>query len=303
MLQRGNPPAPRMEIARSFSDAAIPCHQSKGMDQKRNASSRLLTGVVLGMVLGVVAARMLSDDPRRALQRFLARTDGGEEQTRAVKRVIDGDTIVVEPDERIRYVGIDTPETGEPFSEEAMEFQKKVVLGSRVRIATCEQEPRDDYGRTLAFVLKGNLDVGEQLLRQGLARTLFLGPCGRAVAKRYRTLERGAFLSGLGIWSMQNPRRVDHRDAARYIGLLMSVTGKVVNVHAGPKAFHLNFGKDFKSDFTAVIFRKDLSRLLEEGLEPVTAYEGQWVEVTGILKEYNGPEILVESADQLVLSP
>ncbi len=59
-----------------------------------------------------------------------------------------------------------------------------------------------------------------------------------------------------------------------YIGCLMSVTGKVVNVHAGPKAYHLNFGKDYRTDFTAVLFRKDLSRLVEEGMHPVTGYEG-----------------------------
>lgn len=259
--------------------------------------------MVLGMVLGVVAARMLGQVPRQAWERVLASTSGAEEQTRTVKKVIDGDTIVVEPDERIRYVGIDSPELGEPFHQQATDFQKKVVLSSRVRIDTCRQEPRDDYGRTLAFVRKGNVDVGEQLLRQGLARTLFIGPCGRAVARGYREVERGAFLSGLGIWSLQAPRRVGHLDAGRYIGLLMSVTGKVVKIHAGAKAFHLNFGEDFRTDFTAVIFRKDLSRLLKEGIQPVTGYEGRAVEVTGILKEYKGPEIIIESADQLVLSP
>lgn len=273
------------------------------MGQKRKASSLLLTGMVLGVVLGVVAARMLGQVPRQAWERVLVRTSGAEDETRTVRKVIDGDTIVVEPDERIRYVGIDAPERGEPFSKEATDFQKKVVLGSRVRIDACREEPRDDYGRTLAFVRKGNVDVGEQLLRQGLARTLFIGLCGRAAARGYRTVERGAFHAGLGIWSLQDPRRVGHRDAGRYIGLLMSVTGKVVTFHEGPKAFHLNFGKDYRTDFTAVIFRKDLSRLLQEGLLPLKEYGGQFVEVTGILEEYKGPQIMVESADQLFLSP
>ena len=126
--------------------------------------------------------------------------------------------------------------------------------------------------------------------------------CG-TVAREYRTTEREAFRAGLGIWSLQEPRRVDHKEAARYIGCLMSVAGEVRDVHAGPKAFHLNFGRDFRSDFTAVVFRKDLSRLVMEGMQPVTGYKGRHVEVTGMLKDYQGPEILVESADQLVLSP
>ena len=272
------------------------------MSQSRKTGNRLLTGMVIGMVLEIVVARMLGDDPRRALDRLLAYASGANEKGRAVEKVIDGDTIVLQGGERIRYIGVDAPELGEPLYEEARAFQEKVLLGGPVRIEVCEGEPRDAYGRTLAFVHKGSTDVGKHLLRYGLARTLFVGPCGRGMARAYRATEREAFRAGLGIWSLQDPRRVAHDDAGRYIGCLMTVTGEVRDVHEGPKAFHLNFGRDFRSDFTSVVFRKDLTRLLTEGMHPVTEYKGRHVEVTGILKDYKGPEILVESADQLVLS-
>ena len=273
------------------------------MGEKRKTSNRFLTGMVLGIVLAIVAVRMLDEDRRRSLEQLFARTSGAGEEARLVEKVIDGDTIEIDGGERVRYIGVDSPELGEPLYEEARDFQKKVVLGTYVRIEVCKEEPRDGYGRTLAFVHKGNVDVGEQLLRYGYARTLFIGRCGRAVARRYRKIEVGAFLVGLGVWSLQDARQVDHSDAGRYIGCLMSVTGEVVNVHAGPKAYHLNFGKDYRTDFTAVLFRKDLSSLVEEGLHPVTGYEGRFVKVTGILKEYNGPQVIVESADQLALTP
>jgi micrococcal nuclease len=256
--------------------------------------------MVLGMVLGVAGAKMLGQLPRDAWERLLTRSSGAEERTTAVTKVIDGDTIVVAGGERVRYLGVDAPEIGEPFYEEAKGLQKRVVLGSQVRIVPCEEEPRDGYGRTLAFVRKGSVDVGEQLLRQGLARTLFVGPCGKAVSRSYGRLERGAFHAGRGIWSSQDPRRIAHTEAGRYVGCLMTVTGRVVDVHGGPRAFHLNFGPDYRTDFTAVIFRRDLARLIKEGLYPVTEYQGKFVEVTGLLKEYNGPEIIVESTDQLV---
>lgn len=275
------------------------------MDKKRSTTTRVLTGMVLGMVLGIVVVKMLGDDPRWNLGRQLSGAGDERDKTRplerTVERVIDGDTVVLQGGERVRFVGVDAPEVGEPLYEEAREFQEKVLLGRHARIETCREEPRDDYGRTLAFVHMDNLDVGAQLLRYGLARTLFVGPCGRAVARGYRKAEREAFRGGRGIWSLQQPRLVPHDGAARYVGCLMSVTGRVANVHAGAKAFHLNFGKDYRTDFTVVVFRKDLSRLLEEGLQPVTAYEGRFVEVTGTLKDYNGPEIIVESADQIVL--
>ncbi len=273
------------------------------MRQSRKTGNRLLTGMVIGMVLGIVVAGMLGDRSRRALDRLLARASGADEKAGTVEKVIDGDTIVVRGGEHVRYIGVDAPERGEPLYGEAKEFQEKVLLGGRARIEVCEAEPRDAYGRTLAFVHKGNMDVGKHLLRYGLARTLFVGPCGRAVARGYRAAEREAFRAGLGIWSLQDPRRVGHKDAGRYIGCLMSVTGEVKDVHEGPKAFHLNFGRDFRTDFTAVIFRKDLARLVGEGMQTVTGYKGRRVEVTGTLKDYQGPEIIVESADQIVLSP
>ncbi len=273
------------------------------MEYKRPTTHRLLTGMVIGMVLGIVGGMMLGPSPGEVWERFLARGSGAEGEARSVEKVIDGDTIEIDGGERVRYIGVDAPELGEPLYEEARDFQKKVVLGGHVRIEACKEEPKDGYGRTLAFVQKGNVDVGEQLLRYGYARTLFIGRCGRDAARRYRKIEVGAFLVGLGVWSLQETRQVDHGDAGRYIGCLMSVTGEVANVHAGPKAYHLNFGKNYRTDFTAVLFRKDLSRLVEEGLHPVTGYEGRFVKVTGILKEYNGPQIIVESAEQLVLAP
>jgi len=273
------------------------------MRRSRKISNRFLTGMVLGIALGVLAAKMLGQGPRQTWERVVSRTSGAEEEARAVKKVIDGDTVVIEGGERVRIIGVDAPELGEPLYEEAKGFQEKMALGSRVRVDVCKEEPKDSYGRTLAFVHKGDVDVGAQLLGQGLARTLFVGPCSRAVAREYRKVEREAFRAGRGIWSLQDPRCVNHGEAGRYIGCLISVTGKVVEVHGGQRVFHLNFGADHRKDFTAVIFRKDLSRLIKEGLVPVMEYKGRGVEVTGILEEYNGPEIIVESADQIVLSP
>jgi micrococcal nuclease len=270
------------------------------MAEEGKTRNRLLTGMVLGIALGVLIAKMLGQVPRETWDRVLSRTSSAEERTTAVKKVIDGDTIVAEGDERIRYLGVDAPEIGEPFYEQAKGYQEKVVLGSQVRILPCKEEPQDSYGRTLAFVHKGTVDVGEQLLRQGLARTLFIGPCGWAVARAYSKVERGAFRAARGIWSAQDPREIGHGEAARYIGCLMTVTGRVAEVHEGPRAFHLNFGPDYRTDFTAVVYRRELTRLIKEGLYPMPEYRGKSVEVTGMLKEYNGPEIIVESVDQLV---
>lgn len=219
-----------------------------------------------------------------------------------VIQVVDGDTIIIQGGDPVRIMGVDTPEREEPYYRQARDFQKETVLGKTIHLDVCESEPRDHYGRILAFVHVEGADVGAELLRKGLARTLFIGSCALTRKMLYRANELEAFRAGRGIWSLQKPRLVAHNEAGRYIGRLMTVTGDVKRVHVGSRAIHLNFGPDHRTDFTAVIFRKDLHRLARQGLNlPVNRYKGKRVKVTGILKEYNGPEIIIEFADQIFL--
>jgi micrococcal nuclease len=228
-------------------------------------------------------------------------TSRARESLARVEVVVDGDTIRLETGEAVRLLGVDTPEKGEPYFEEASRLTKDLLVGQPVRLILCAQRESDPYDRLLAFVEAGDRDPGLDLLQQGLARTLFIPPCGLDRAPLYRQAEREAFRAGRGIWSLQSRRRVNHEEAHRYVGSLMSVTGRVRKVHTGPKAIHLDFGEDYRTDFTAVIYRKNLTGLLSKGLEPVTTYAGRWVEVTGHLRSYQGPEIIVDAADQLVV--
>ncbi len=88
-----------------------------------------------------------------------ADADDAEEPFRRVERVIDGDTLVLEGGERVRLIGVDTPETVHPqkpveyFGKEASKFTRGMVEGKRVRLEYDEGTGRNDrYGRTLAYV-------------------------------------------------------------------------------------------------------------------------------------------------------
>jgi micrococcal nuclease len=229
---------------------------------------------------------------------------GPLQETARVESVIDGDTVIVEGNRAVRVLGVDTPERGEPFYGKARDFQKAACLNRNMRLLFCPGERHDKYGRLLAFLDADGRDPGAELLSLGLARTLFVGSCALPRAPDYRRREREAFRDGRGLWSLQNPRSVPHGAAGNYAGRMMTVTGKVIRVQEGPRAVHLNFGPDFRTDFTAVIYRKDLSRLSGEGLLlPVTGYEGRKVAVTGIIRAYNGPEIIVRDASQIRPGP
>jgi micrococcal nuclease len=126
-----------------------------------------------------------------------------------VVRVVDGDTIVVSLDgrrERVRYIGIDTPESVRPdtpvqcFAERAAARNGALVAGRRVTLRT-DVEERDRFGRLLAYVSRDEPPrfVNAALVREGYATTLTIPP-NVAHAELFRTLERRARAAQRGLW-------------------------------------------------------------------------------------------------------
>jgi micrococcal nuclease len=115
-----------------------------------------------------------------------------------VARVLDGDTVVLESGERVRYLGINTPEAGQPFAAEATARNAALVRGRAVTLET-DTEVRDQYGRLLAFVHVGGISVSATLIREGLAHVLFIPPNGKH-AEALLALQREAQTARRGIW-------------------------------------------------------------------------------------------------------
>jgi micrococcal nuclease len=134
-----------------------------------------------------------------------------------VTDVVDGDTIDVEiggRTERVRLIGIDTPETKRPdtpiecYGPEASAFTAAVLpVGTRVRIER-DVVGRDDYGRVLGYVHRVGVasvdDVGVfvnmELVEQGFARPLTIEP-NSTFAREFAAAARRAERSDLGLWA------------------------------------------------------------------------------------------------------
>jgi micrococcal nuclease len=124
-----------------------------------------------------------------------------------VQRVVDGDTVVLTGGERVRYIGVDTPESVKPgtpvqcFAEAASRANERLVDGERVRLRF-DAERRDRYGRLLAYVyrVRDGLFVNAELVRRGYATTLTIAP-NVAHAAEFRRLARNARRQGRGLWS------------------------------------------------------------------------------------------------------
>lgn len=132
---------------------------------------------------------------------------GGPATVRVVS-VTDGDTIAVEfPDhrrERVRIVGIDTPETVDPrksvqcYGPEASARATALLSGRDVLLETKPDEDRDKYGRLLRYVRLNGVDIGAELVEEGYARAYDWYPHPRM--ETYDALQREAKQGRRGLW-------------------------------------------------------------------------------------------------------
>ena len=146
-----------------------------------------------------------SDDPRAG-----GGDDGAGARVGRVVKVVDGDTIHVQvgaTKEKVRYIGVDTPETRHPskgvecFGKKASAFNARLVGGERVRLVR-DIEERDRYGRLLAYVYRARdgLFVNAELARLGYAQPLSIPPDVR-FAEHFARLAREAREQGRGLWA------------------------------------------------------------------------------------------------------
>lgn len=130
----------------------------------------------------------------------------GATQRAIVERAVDGDTVVLVGGERVRYIGVDTPELHHPkkpvqwYAREAWEFNRRLVEGKRVTLEF-DVERRDKYRRLLAYVyLEDGTFVNAELMRQGYAHLLTIPPNVK-YQDRFLALEREARQAQRGLWA------------------------------------------------------------------------------------------------------
>lgn len=237
----------------------------------------------------------------------------GEAETFVVAEVKDGDTIVIGDGKGtlVRYIGIDTPEIarqdspGDPLSEEALEYNRKLVGGKSVRLEY-DSERYDVYGRLLAYVFTDGVCVNEELLRQGLATPLFIEP-NLTYRERFERAAEEAKEGKRGVWgdleSMEAPPVnvafvIDIDKARLYEGKRVVVRGRITGARTSGSAVVLSM--DRKLD--VVIFPDDLGNFLFFGIDPASYYRDRKVEVIGRVKMHRGTPGIIVSHPMLIRS-
>ncbi|RAL22591.1 thermonuclease family protein [Thermoflavimicrobium daqui] len=153
-----------------------------------------------------------------------------------VDRVVDGDTIRLKQDvlgtRKVRLLSIDAPElhyqnqAQNPWAKQAKDFLENLIPpGTQIQLQT-DQDAKDAYGRLLAHIRKGKIDINKEMLRKGHAVTYYIYPNLKHF-KSYQAAYLDAKEKGKGMWDSTNPipelpfefrDRVSGQSQDKYVG-------------------------------------------------------------------------------------
>ena len=223
-----------------------------------------------------------------------------------VVEVIDGSTVILDDGETVRLAGIETPSvprggTDSSAAQLAMNARQALaalVQDRRVDLALGDTR-RDRHGRLRAHLVRTDDGAWVQgaLLAVGLARVHSLVDDRVAVADML-AIERQARASRLGIWSQPDYRVWAAREAEGGLRSFQLVEGRVRAAAVVRGRGYLNFGEDWREDFTVSIAPRDRRRFEAAGIA-VEDYEGRLVRVRGWIESFNGPMIEATHPEQI----
>lgn len=210
----------------------------------------------------------------------------------------------------LQFAGIDIPEidpyrTGQT-AVAAQEALATLVAGKELTLYVGKDRNRGRTNR-LGYMLvhavvegdKGTPPVWIQgfLLEKGLARVR-PEAANPEMAEAMLALEARARQAGAGLWAQENYRLSAPEDTPARIGTFQIVEGTVVDVATVRNTVYLNFGKNWRTDFSAGIESSARVALARAGLKPLE-WKGRRMRVRGFVEERNGPYIAIDTPGQL----
>jgi endonuclease YncB( thermonuclease family) len=213
-----------------------------------------------------------------------------------VKRATDTATLDLADGRRVRLAAVLAPRAGEPFAVEFHRRLSEAVAGRSIWLAF-DGQTTDRYGTLIAHIFT---DVGwaqQELVAAGLARVRTLPDATSCVAQLINE-EAAARAGSRGLWALPRYRVRGPDDLEDDIGTFQIVEGRVAAVTVRRGRVYVNFGADYRSDFTVTIAPRDARRLAKQGVDPVS-WAHKKVRVRGWLSRLNGPEMELTHAAQI----
>lgn len=226
-----------------------------------------------------------------------------------VVAIVDGDTLILEDGREIRLVGVQAPKLplGRknfkiwPLADESKATLLSLALYKTLTLSYGGRRI-DRYNRLLAHL---HDDAGAwiqgELLRRGMAR-VYSFKDNRAVVAEMLEIESTARDAKRGIWRHPFYRIRQASTVQRDIGSFQLVEGAVRAVAAQRKYTYLNFGENWRTDFTIAIPAR-ARRLFEDSGLSLSTLQGRRVRVRGWVKSRNGPMIDATHPEQIEILP
>jgi len=216
--------------------------------------------------------------------------------------IVDGDTIQIASAEEADLDGVLAPGSGGEADSEsssrhgARDALRALIAGHALAIAFAGPE-RDRYGRLRVQLFADGTWVQGSLLEQGLARAE-IRPGTRACAAALLAAEARGRDAGHGHWA-DGPFAVrGPEELAGHIGTFQIVEGTIVGAALRRGRLYLNFGSDWRTDFTVTVAPEDMRLFRREKID-WKSYKGRRVRVRGWVESYYGPQIGVAHPDEI----
>lgn len=216
-----------------------------------------------------------------------------------VTKVIDATTFLGKDGTIYQLAGLDVPE---PIQNETRKILAGLIEGKEVRLYVTKSQDKgrlNRMGHSIAHVQlrEGDVWVEGALLESGLARvrTTSTNP---EMAKQLYASEEKARAAKHGIWANHDTAVLSPDDASTKLNSFQIIEGKVKTVAVLTNKIYVNFGADWKKDFTIGIDTNARRTLARAQMDP-QQWTGKNIRIRGWVENYNGPYITLDHPQQI----
>lgn len=243
--------------------------------------------------------------------------------TGRVVRIFDGDTVMIDTGidgcktisgisicryEKVRYLGIDTPEMRSPrefYAVLAGRLNRRLVLRKQVKLELIAGNERDGYGRLLAYIYVEQdgewIMVNAELVRRGAAEIYFLSGNER-YAEHFHEMRIEAIAARVGIWG-RYPGEFSiadlEADPVKYMLEAVTVRFVIRQMREDRKGFYIYAASQPQFNFRAFIPQERLSAFANSGIGPEYWQVGDEIVISGILDWDRGLRLTLEGPVQV----
>lgn len=219
-------------------------------------------------------------------------------------RVIDGDSCVLSSGLKIKLAGLIAPEKSDPFFTQSKQALEALLSGRKIGLYYSGRK-RDRYDRALAQIFTVRPDgspdqwIQHEMVRLGYGRVRSHAD----TAWRIQTLlqqEAKSREAGRGLWQAKEfaIRSPSPNELAQDVDSFQIIEGLIISTAQVRGQTYLNFGSDYRTDFTVSIARRHRREFEKAGIDLV-GLEGARVRVRGWVELYNGPVIWLDHPQAL----